>query len=197
MQKTLALILSLALAPAALADDTKPMDEPKATETKPAGKVKLTDSELQVVAHYHAVNQLEVDLGKAAQKRSANAGVKQYGAMLVKDHGDADKKLVTFAKKSGQKIPAEKPATEAEKQDKADLKAKVAKLKTLKGAEFDKLYLTMMIEGHEKELANIDAKIADVENAELADMLKAKKPVLQHHADHARELQKVDAQAMR
>ncbi len=33
--------------------------------------------------------------------------------------------------------------------------------------------------------------------AELADMLKAKKPVLQHHADHARELQKsaTDAQA--
>ena len=47
----------------------------------------------------------------------------------------------------------------------------------------------MMVAGHEKELAKIDANIAKVENAELADSLKATKPVLQHHADEARTLQ--------
>jgi putative membrane protein len=197
MTKTLAVTLALLFSPTAFADDHG-ANEPKTTEApKPEAKAKLNDPELQVLAHFHAVNQLEIDLGKTAQKRSANAGVKEYGAMLVKDHGDADKKFVELAKKTNQKIPVEKMATEAEKQDKADLKTKVAKLKTLKGSEFDKMYLSMMVDGHEKELANIDAKIASCENAELVDMLKAKKPVLQHHADHARELQKVDASASR
>jgi hypothetical protein len=47
----------------------------------------------------------------------------------------------------------------------------------------------MMVAGHEKELGKIDANIAKVENAELADALKATKPMLQHHADEAKSLQ--------
>src|SRR5207342_327783 len=68
-------------------------------------------------------------------------------------------------------------------------KAAATKLKTLKGADFDREYLRMMVQGHEKELSNLDGNIAKVENADLADALKAKKDVLQHHEDEAKTLQ--------
>jgi putative membrane protein len=178
--KTFAVLLVFLLAPAAFADDV----------------TKLTPAELQVIAHYHAVNQMEIDLGKTAKQKGASAAVKEYGAMLVKDHSESDTKLKALAKKSHQTIPAEKPATEADKQEIAMAKATAAKLKKQKRMQFDALFLMTMVDGHEKELAKIDGKIGAVENTELADLLRATKPVLQHHADHARELQKNDAQAM-
>lgn len=197
MKKTIALILTLLVAPAAFADDTSASKTTSTTTTSDAQKApKLTKAELQVLAHYHAVNLMEIDLGKAAKKNAASAAVKEYGAMLVKDHTESNTKLKALAKKSGQTIPAEKPASDVEKQEIAAAKANAAKLKKQKGTQFDAMFLRTMVSDHEKELAKIDTKIGEVQNAELADLLRAKKPVLQHHADHARELQKNDAQAM-
>ncbi len=211
MKKVATLLASLALAvPVAFADDAKTTDtttdKTQAPKTntdkdkpadKSAEKTKLTAAELQVMAHYHAVNQMEIDLGKAAKTKGSAAEVKSFGEMLVKDHAESDAKLEALAKKTGQKIPAEKKTTVAQKQDAAKMKTDVAALKKLKAQAFDKQYLQMMVNGHEKELAQIDTKIADVQNAELADLLRATKPVLQHHADHARELQKSEPQAMK
>jgi putative membrane protein len=199
--KTLTHVLVLAMLSAPFvvsADDTgaktKTSDTSKAdtskTDASKAKPAKLKEAELQVMAHYHAVNLMEIDLGHAAAKKGTSDGVKAYGKMLVKDHGDADKQLFALAKKTAQKIPAEKPANDVEKQEKAEDKAAAAKIMTMKGADFDREYLRMMVQGHDKELAKIDSKVAEVENGELADSLKALKPVLQHHADEARDLQK-------
>ena len=83
-------------------------DTSTTTTAKPA---KLKDAELQVMAHYHDVNQMEIDLNKVAAKKATSEGAKAYANMLVKDHTDNDKALMALAKKTGQKIPAEKPAS--------------------------------------------------------------------------------------
>ena len=115
----------------------------------------------------------------------------------MKEHGASDKQLAALVKKTKQTIPAEKPASDAEKQAKAEDKAAATKLKALKGADFEREYLRMMVQGHEKELAMIDAKKAEVTNTELAGMLDELKPMLQHHADAAKELQKNEPTAAR
>jgi predicted outer membrane protein len=71
------------------------------------------------------------------------------------------------------------------------------KLKTMKGADFERENLRMMVQGHEKELAMIDTKKSEVTNSELSGMLDQLKPVLQHHADAAKELQKNEPTAKR
>jgi putative membrane protein len=192
---------ALTVSVSAFADDTAKTGTTKTDTTKPdttktAKPAKLKAQELQVMAHYHAVNQLEIDLGKAAEKKATSDNVKSYAKMLVTDHQDADKELTALAKKTGQMIPAEKPADATEKKEMADTKADATKLKTLKGADFERQYLRMMVQGHEKELANIDTNVAKLENAELVDAIKAKKDVLQKHADEARNLQKNEPAAM-
>jgi putative membrane protein len=202
---TRALLIALLSTSAAYAQDAaKPGETTKTGDTAKSGdstkkdtakKEKLTPTELQVVAHYHDLNQMEIELGKVAMKQSSTPAVKSYGEMLVKQHGDADKQLVGFAKKTGQTVPKEKPVTDADKMDKAEQQKSAAAVKKLKGADFDREYLRLMVEGHDKELAKIDTKMGEVQNAELADMLRATKPMLQAHADQARELQKGNAQA--
>jgi putative membrane protein len=196
---TRVLFIALLGTSAAYAEDTAKTNDTSKTKTtdtsKTAKKEKLTANELQVMAHYHAVNQMEIDLGMSAQKMGGTQAVKSYGEMMVKDHGDFDKQLTALAKKTGQTIPAEKPATDADKQAKADEKKQAMAVKKMKGADFDREYLRMMVDGHDKELSQIDTKMADVQNTELADALRSVKSTLQHHADQARELQKTSAEA--
>jgi predicted outer membrane protein len=71
---------------------------------------------------------------------------------------------------------------------------KVAHVKQLKAAEFDKEFLNMMATGHDGELAKIDVAIGAATDPDLQTLLKGVKPVLQRHADQARDLLK-DAQA--
>lgn len=202
--KKLALVAALALAlpSLALADaigDTNAKVKAKADEKKAADKTmdktgsstKLADEDLKLVAHVHAVNLMEEDMGKLAAAKGS-AAVKKYGQELQTDHMNGDKDLTAFAKTKGvAKIPADVPPTEAGKKDKAEMDAKVADLKKMKaGPEFDKQFLNMMVMGHDTEIARLDTAIPMIKDSDLSSKMKDLRPVLQRHADTARELQK-------
>jgi putative membrane protein len=198
--RSFAMIAALALAPVALAQTPttpKPDDKTSAPSKTSAagrggmeGKAKLSADDVKIVAHLHHLNLMEIDLGKAAQK-SSNASVKSYGDTLVTDHGSADKDLMAFAKAHKlNMIPAEKPQTDAERQEKKEMAAAMARVKALRGAEFDREFLNMALTDHEKELTKIDTAIGSASNPDLQALLRDYKPVLQRHADQARNLQK-------
>ena len=168
-----------------------------ATPTKPAPAkaAKLAKPDIAIVAHLHRVNLMEIDMGKLAKLKGTDT-VKKYGDMLIKDHTTADKELVMLAKQGGvARIPAARPKDELEKAELAAQHDGMKKLETLKGADFDRAYLQMMVEGHDKELAKSDPFIAATSHAELKTMLEARKSTLQRHSDAAKELQKGTAQA--
>jgi putative membrane protein len=167
---------------------TKSPDGPKSTAS-----TKLTDDETKIVSHIKHVNDMEISMGKLAQQKGS-ADVKKYGAMLVKDHTANNTKLTALAKKKGiTKIPAEVAVTETEKMDDKMMTDDMAKLKTLKGAEFDKQLLTMAVAGHDKTLAELTSASAAAKDSDLIAHIDATKPVVQTHADKARELQKKPA----
>lgn len=183
--RAFAIIAVLAVPTLAVADD-KTSTTDKTTEKAD----KLNAGEVKIVAHLHHVNQMEIDVGKIAQK-NGTAHVKSYSDTLEKDHKSADADLNAFAKKRGLKtIPADKPDTDAEKQEQKDMTGQVAHLKTLKGTEFDKEFLNMMVAGHEQEVARIDTSIGTTSDQDLQTFLKSVKPMLQRHEDEARDLQK-------
>jgi putative membrane protein len=208
--KALVLIAALAIPAPALAQQPQPPptddaankagDKPaSADKSKPTDKsvkkTKLSDEEKAIVAHMHHVNVMEIDLGKVAQK-SGTAAVKRYGETMVRDHSAADKDVVSLAKRHGiAKIPADTPKTEVEQQERKQMMDDVAKLKKLKGADFDREYLRMMVDDHERELAKSDVALATAMDAELKQLIETTKPMLQRHADAARDLQRGNAQA--
>lgn len=181
-----AFIAALGVPTLATADDMKkpaPADKAKAS-------AKLVDEDLRLVAHVHHVNMMEIDMGKLAQKQGGDA-VKKYGVALVKDHTDGDKDLTAFAKTKGvAKIPADVPATDAAKREADDMMAKMADLKKLKGAEFDRQFLVLMQSGHEAEVGKLTAALPAIQDADLKTKMTDLQPVLQRHADTARELAK-------
>lgn len=196
MIRALAIVTALALPTAALAQDkTPPADKTneKTTDKAPGAPdktAKLSDGDVKIMAHLHHVNQMEIDMGKLAQK-TGTAAIKSYAETLVNDHQSNDKELTAFAKAHKlAMIPAEKPETDADRQEAKEMTTQVAALKSLKGAELDKAFLNMMVAGHDKELAKIDVAIGGAADSDLQTLLKSTKPVLQRHSDQAHDLQK-------
>ena len=184
--------------PASPTPDKSPSKDTSAGDTSPDKTTgndakmgaKLSDADIKIIAHLHHINQMEITLGKDAQ-RQGTAKVKDYANTMITDHQTADKDLTAFAKAHKlTTIPADKPTTDAERQDDKDMTQQMARLKTLKGADFDKTYLNMMVSGHDKELTKIDVEISSASDPDFKNLLQSVKPVLQRHADQARDLMK-------
>jgi predicted outer membrane protein len=65
----------------------------------------------------------------------------------------------------------------------------MTELKTLKGPAFDQKFLEMVIAGHQRELARLDAAMNQTSTDGLKLMLSAIRPAMQTHLDTARTLQ--------
>jgi predicted outer membrane protein len=176
--RTLLFACIVAASPLALAGPSTPA--PSSSNNK------LSDVDMQIVAHLHAVDQLEIELGTLAGQ-NGTAAVKAYGQMLVKDHTAFDAKITAFAKQHKlTPIPADESMSAAMK---ADMDTEKGKLKALKGSAFDQELMPMMAKAHDDELAKADANISIATDPALKTMLEGVKPVLQRHADQARSLE--------
>jgi putative membrane protein len=81
----------------------------------------------------------EVAAGKLAETKGTTPSVKQFGAMMVKDHGAANEKLKSIASAKGIKLPTEPGLTQ---------KTKGEMLEHKEGADFDREYLDGQINDH-------------------------------------------------
>jgi len=185
------LIAVLVTATLALAPTAARADNPPTTSKSPVPEkaVPLSDTDLHVLAHIHHVNETEVKMGVLAQDRGTTA-VKAFGKRLLMDHGQADKDLMALAHEHNAVVPTDAPADATDvAQEKLD-SAAMDRLMTLKGAEFDKEFLPLMQQAHERELTKIDAAIAAGGDKDVATLLHKVRPVVKAHADTAKRLQK-------
>ncbi len=123
-------------------------------------------------------NYAEVDLGKLAQEKGKSQAVKDYGTMLVTDHGAANDKAKAAASQLDVKPPSGASMTE---------KAEYLKLKVLSGDTFDRTFAKGMVKDHQDDIKNYEkeARQSDASGAYAKETL----PTLQKHLDAAQKLQ--------
>jgi putative membrane protein len=151
-----------------------------------AEPTKLGDTEAKVVTYVHAIDRLEIDLGNLA-KHNGSPDMQVFGATLVADHTNADTQIVAFARKHGMTtIPLEapidadhRPAAEAE-----------SRLKTLKGADFDRAFLAVVPDAEDSEVQAVEQGIAGSVDPELDKILRAIEPMLRSHVTQAQNLKR-------
>lgn len=116
----------------------------------------------------------EVQAGQMAVKMGASQAVKDLGKMMVQDHTKANNELKALASKNNITLPAEPSA---------ETKQKLATLQSKSGAEFDKAYVMMMEEGHNKTIANFMAEVSKGSNQDLKGFAQKTLPTLNHHLE--------------
>lgn len=178
-----------ALPPVATADPPAATKNTAATTVVDSKLGKLSDTALQVLAHLHHSDMLEVKAGKLAMANSDDAGVKSFGRMLVDEHGSDARMILSLVGKHGQTLSDVKPVSEADTADLQLAQQTMAKLSELRGKSFDREFLRAQVAMHDKTLAKLDRDIAMIQdNADLVAMLRNDRPVIVKHRDHAQML---------
>jgi len=116
----------------------------------------------------------EVELGKLAQEKAANSKVKDFGAMMVTDHSKANDEMKALAKSKGIVLPDAIGSDEQKTKD--DLSAK-------SGADFDKAYVSNMIDDHKKDIKEFEDATKNLKDPDLKAFAVKTLPTLKMHLD--------------
>ena len=114
----------------------------------------------------------EVEAGTLAQDKGSSQAVKDFGAMMVKDHSAANDKLKGIA--AGKNITLPTSASIGQMATKT-------KLEVLSGETFDKSYIKSQISAHRDTIALLKKEIASGEDADAKAFATSTLPVVQTH----------------
>jgi putative membrane protein len=121
---------------------------------------------------------MEVELGRYAVQHAADQKVRDFGAQMVTDHTEAGKRLEQVAQREGISLP---PTMQADHQ------ATVQRLMKLEGRDFDRAYIDLMVEDHQKEVEEF--RVQAQQNASEVDRWAARTlPTLETHLERARSI---------
>lgn len=147
-----------------------------------AQKPAVTDAQIaQIVV---TANSIDIENGKIALKQSKTPSVEEFANLMIKDHTAVNNNASALVTRLGVKPEA----SDTSRSLQSDADKEQAKLRGLKGAEFDHAYLENEVAYHKQVLGAIsDVLIPNAQNAELKKMLVDVKPAFQAHLEHAQQ----------
>lgn len=164
---------------AAKADSTNKLKD-SAEKTYPlTSRQEISGDDAKFAVKAASGGMAEVELGKLAQQKAASQAVKDFGAMMVKDHSAANDELTALAKSKHITLPQQLDDKSAKL--KAELSAK-------NGKDFDKAYADAMVKDHEEDTTEFARAIKVVKYPEMAAFAKKTLPVLKMHLSAAEKV---------
>ena len=121
----------------------------------------------------------EVALGKLADRKAQNGAVKEFGQLMVQDHGKANDKLATLARSAKIPLPNEPDPEHKDVQ---------ARLEGLNGAPFDVAYLAAQVQDHQKTVQLLQWEINSGQDVQLQRFASETLPVVLMHLRMAQDL---------
>jgi len=144
-----------------------------------------------IAAIFDAANSADMETGKLAAERGSTKAVRDFGAMLVRDHKAVRAQGRDLAKKLG--VTPTPPA------DDASARAHAEAMQTLRaksGADFDRAFLDHEVAFHQGVIDAVNSTLLPaIQNAELKALVVKVAPAFQAHMIAAQNLGKQVADA--
>ena len=121
-------------------------------------------------------NRAEVELGKMVASKATSPAVKQFAQMMVKDHTDALNQLQKLVQSKNITLPDGLPS------DAQDLQQK---LSSEQGKQFDKDYMSGMVEDHQKDVQEFQDASENLKDPDLKQWAGTMLPKLKQHLQKA------------
>jgi putative membrane protein len=137
-----------------------------------------------IVAIFDNANTADIETGNLAAKRGSTNEVRQFGAMLARDHAMVRQQGRDLAKKLG--VTPTPPAGDTSAQAQA---AVMRKLDGLRGSEFDRVFLEREVKFHKDVIAAIETTLLPaIKNEELRALVVKVAPAFKAHLTMAENL---------
>jgi putative membrane protein len=143
-------------------------------------------NDAQIASIVVTANQVDIDAGTLASAKAQSADVKAFGKQMVTDHSGVNKQAAELVTKL-KVTPEDNPTSQ-------NLKAggdeNLSKLRSLKGAAFDRAYIDHEVAYHQAVLDAVDKTlIPNAKNEELKALLVKVRPAFVAHLEHAKQVQ--------
>lgn len=125
----------------------------------------------------------EVQLGQLAQQKGTMKDVKDYGAMMEKDHTEAGDKLKALAAQKNITLPSAISN---------DMQKNVDDLQKKSGKDFDKAYISMMVDDHKKVISQFEDESKKGSDADIRAFADSTLHTLRHHLQEAEKCKKME-----
>lgn len=122
----------------------------------------------------------EVQMGELAQQKATNPNVKNFAALMIKDHTAANDQVKALASQRNVALPPTPADNHKNHMD--DLSKKT-------GKDFDKAYMNMMEDDHEKTINMFESASGKVNDAEVKAFIDNTIPKLKMHLDSVKAVQ--------
>ena len=118
----------------------------------------------------------EIAAAKLAKDKATTQGLKDFAAMMIKDHTDSTAKLKEAAGKASPRITPDATLTDEQK-------ANLETLRDAKGADFDSAYKSQQVAAHQKALGAMQGYASTGDVPTLKDFATKTATVVQSHLD--------------
>jgi len=137
-----------------------------------------------IVAIFDAANTWDIQTGQLAAKKGSTKAVKDFGAMLVRDHSNVRQQGRDLAAKL--KVTPTPPKDFALAKTHADA---MKKLQGLSGKEFDQAFLQNEVAFHQAVIDAVTTTLLPaLQNAEVKDLVTKVAPAFAAHRDAAKNM---------
>lgn len=124
----------------------------------------------------------EIQVGQLAEQKGVSKDVKDYGAMMVKDHTEAADKLKAIAARKNITLPSTLTP---------DAQKNIDDLQKEGGKKFDKDYLSMMVSDHKKVISAFEDESKNGTDADIRAFADSTLHTLHKHLDEAEKCEKM------
>jgi putative membrane protein len=145
-------------------------------QLKPAA---LTAADKRFVKEAAEGGMAEVELGRLAELKGSSDDVRKFGQRMVEDHSKANDKLKEVAAAKSIALP-EKPNPQQE--------ATKDRLMKLSGADFDKAYITDMVQDHKKDVVAFRVESRAGRDPDVKNFAATTLPTLRDHLKNAERI---------
>lgn len=159
-----------------------------AAPVPPSRTIALDDP--TIVAIFDAANTADIETGELGVKKGTTKEIRDFGAMLARDHKNVRQQGRDLAKKLG--VTPTPPKDDDSMKSHAEI---MKHLSSLSGKEFDKAFLQNEVGYHDAVIGAVQKTLLPaIQNAELKDLVTKVAPAFVAHRDAAKNL--LDKQGM-
>jgi putative membrane protein len=162
----------IAMAGSPSAQDTK-------KEQQASKKAALQGSDSKMMREIAQSDMAEVAAGKLGASKAQSDEVKKFAQHMVDDHGKHLAELRKMAKAKGVNLPSA-PAKKHQ--------AAMKKLESASGPEFDKAFMTQMVNDHQDALKLVQQTAKNAKDKALKADAEKTAPVIQKHLEMAKSI---------
>ncbi|HMH21948.1 MAG TPA: DUF4142 domain-containing protein [Puia sp.] len=149
-----------------------------ASQTVSSVPVSVSKDDAQFVVEATSGGMMEVQFGQLAQQKGMAKDVKDFGAMMEKDHTNLGDKLKTVATSKNITTPTALSPDQQKEMD--DLSKK-------SGKDFDKAYISMMVDDHKKDIKAFEAEAKSGSDSDIRAFADSSLHTLKMHLNEAQK----------